>query len=114
MKRHEYKAGDEAYLIFPRTSFAGLLIVDIRRFKVKRAYTRKVQIVEANPIPGCIAKYRAQIVFPSVAEAINQTLKRLPKAKRARLIREFEWYFSEVKTENDRETQHSIVEEDLK
>ena len=108
-------------MIYPRRSFRGVMVVNMRRFTVKRI------VVEANPQAGiyqtvevilsssCKAQYCALFVFASVEEAVNRTFSSfLPEDQRKRIVREFEEYFSEVPIEEDKETAHTVVTEEPK
>ena len=119
-QNHTFKPGATGYMIYPRRSFRGVMVVNMRRFTVKRI------IVEENPRFGMYqtvevilnssrkAQYCALFVFASVEEAVNRTCSSfLPEEQRKQLIREFEEYFSEIPIEEDKETAHTVVAEDL-
>lgn len=117
---HTFKPGETGYMIYPRRSFRGVMVVNMRRFMVKRIVVEAnpqagiYQTVEVMPSSSCVAQYSAIFVFASVEEAVNRTCSSfLPEEQRKQLIREFEEYFSEIPIEEDKETAHTVVAEDL-
>lgn len=117
---HTFKAGETGYMIYPRRSFRGVMVVNMRRFTVKRIVVEAnpragiYQTVEVIPSSSCKAQYCALFVFASVEEAVTRTCSSfLPEEQRKRMIREFEEYFAEVPIEEDKETAHTVVTEDL-
>ena len=117
---HTFKPGETGYMIYPRRSFRGVMVVNMRRFTVKRIVVEAnprfgmYQTVEVIPNSSCKAQYCALFVFASVEEAVNRVCSSfLPEKQRKRMIREFEEYFAEVPIEEDKETAHTVVTEDL-
>lgn len=117
---HKFKEGQTAYILYPRRSFAGLIVATMRRFTVSKItvegseQTGIYQTIEVHVSSGCFAQYCAQLCFASVAEAVNETCKSfIPEAKRAAMIRDFEAHFAEIPINENAETTHTVVVEDL-
>lgn len=120
MPYHKLKKGQTAYILYPRRSFAGLIVAHMRRITVSRIvidaneWTGIYQTIEAQVSSGCVAQYCAQFCFASVAEAVNETCKSfIPEEKRAAMIRDFEAHFAEIPINENAETTHTVVVEDL-
>jgi len=115
---HKFKEGQTAYILYPRRSFAGLIVANMRRITVSRIVVEGgagiYQTIEAHVSSGCFAQYCAQICFATVAEAVNETCKSfIPEDKRAAMIRDFEAHFAEIPINENAETTHTVVVEDL-